>query len=405
MTLKIPQITQDELKRVLIVGCHLHKWQGEDVRGVFQEQGLVQLDPLNPAGRYHDLFFSARILNYKQGDFERTVYPEKLAFETYFHNLNAIYIEYFPLFYSQTLNREHLGRYYSRALKILEETHPDMLEQVLKYVQDHGPTRSSDLVDLGKADPKYAIWKTSRNSGTALELLWAMGKLAVIRDNCFRKMYDIIERYVDEAKVVEETFTEEDEQFLKLKLKLQSFPVTYIGKISVSKNGTVKTRKKLGFSLNKIVSMNDEDNRNKPSLVQLENDSTSFIIPSNWHHLSQEPLDDEMRAIGPLDPLIWDRNLNKLFDFEYVWEVYKKPKDRVWGYYVYPILYQGDFIGRFEVKFDSKLSILRFFNFQEEENVNVDPDMVDAYYRLVSRWKNMVGAGKVEYDSSIPFEH
>ncbi len=404
MTSKIPKITQDELKRVLIVGCHLHKWQGEDVRKVLQEQGLVQLDPLNPAGRYHDIFFSSRIPDYQQGEFERIVYLEKLAFETYFHNLNAISIEYFPLFYSQTLDREHLGRYYSRALKILEETHPEMLKQVLNYVQDHGPTRSSDLTNLGKADPKYAVWKTSRNSGTALELLWAMGKLAVIRDGNFRKIYDVIERYVEETRLVKETFTEEDEQLLKVELKLQSFPVIYIGKVSITKDGKVKTRKKVSFSLDNVLSNDMGEDRNQPSLVQLEKDSTSFIIPSNWHQLCQEPLDDEMRAIGPLDPIIWDRNLNKLFNFEYVWEVYKKPKDRIWGYYVYPLLYQGNFIGRLEVKYESKLSTLRFFNFQEEKGVIIDPAMTEAFNRLVSRWKNMVGADKVEYDNTIPFE-
>jgi len=164
MVLKIPEISNHELKRILLVGCHLHRWQSKEqdgIRKVIREQGFVQLDLINPASRYHDLFFSSRIHDYHQGEFERTVYPEKLVFETYFHNLNAIHIEHFPLFYSQTLDRNHLDRYYSRALRILEQTHPDMLDQVLNYVQKQGITRSSDLVSLGKADPKYAVWKTS----------------------------------------------------------------------------------------------------------------------------------------------------------------------------------------------------------------------------------------------------
>ncbi len=85
MTSKIPQITRDELKRVLIVGCHLHRWQGKgrnDITKVIREQGLVQLDPLNPAGRYHDLFFSSRIPDYRRGQFESLVYSEKVVFET-----------------------------------------------------------------------------------------------------------------------------------------------------------------------------------------------------------------------------------------------------------------------------------------------------------------------------------
>ncbi len=40
-----------------------------------------------------------------------------------------------------------------------------------------------------------------------------------------------------------------------------------------------------------------------------------------------------MRAIGPLDPLIHDRDLTEqVFNFEYRWEIYTPEKQRQWGY-------------------------------------------------------------------------
>ena len=46
--------------------------------------------------------------------------------------------------------------------------------------------------------------------------------------------------------------------------------------------------------------------------------------------------------IGPLDNLIWDRDLIRwLFDFDYTWEVYKPAEQRQYGHYVLPVLY-GD---------------------------------------------------------------
>ncbi|UCG01265.1 MAG: winged helix DNA-binding domain-containing protein [Candidatus Heimdallarchaeota archaeon] len=399
----IPHITQKELKRLLIVGCHLHRWQGNDVRKIIKEQGLIQLDPLNPAGRYHDYFFSSRIQDYQQGDYEKIAYSEKLIFESYFHNLNAIHVDFFPLFYSQTLGRDQLGRYYSRALKILEETHPDMLDQVLEYVRSHGITRGSDLTELGKADPKYAVWKTSRNSGTALELLWAMGKLAVLRDNNFRKTYDLIENYIEKSHLKKESYSEEEQRFMKLKLKIKSFPVTPTGKITIKKDGKIRFGKRIAISPEKLL-IGESTKDLLPSLVQLEDEGLGFIVPSNWENLCQQELDDEMRVIGPLDPLIWDRQLlNKLFSYEYVWEVYKKPKDRVWGYYVYPLFYSGDFIGRLEAKFETKSKILRLFNFQGESHLSVDENIKEAFQRLLTRWKFMVQAEGVENDETLPF--
>lgn len=405
MASKIPQITQEELKRVLIVGCHLHRWQNkgtDGIRKVIQEQGVVQLDPINPAGRYHDFFFSSRIPDYHQGEFERTVYPEKLVFETYFHNLNAIYIEYFPLFYSQKLDRDHLGRYYSRALRILEETHPDLLDQVLHYVQIHGVTRGSDLIELGKANPKYAVWKTNRNSGTALELLWAMGKLAVIRDNNFRKTYDLIDNYIEKSHLTKKSYTEEEQQFLKLKLKMKSFPVTPTGKITIKKDGKIRFGKKIAIPPEKLLIK--ESKEQKPTLVQLKDEVMGYIVPSNWRSLCQENLDEEMRVIGPLDPVIWDRQLlNKLFEYDYVWEVYKKPQDRKWGYYVYPLLYRGNFIGRLEAKYESKMLTLCLFNYQAEDHFSINSDSEEAFHRMLARWKRMLGAKEVEYDTTIPY--
>jgi uncharacterized protein YcaQ len=66
-----------------------------------------------------------------------------------------------------------------------------------------------------------------------------------------------------------------------------------------------------------------------------------------------------MRILAPLDPLLWDRKLvQQLFDFDYVWEVYKPASKRIWGYYVVPILHRGRLVGRFEGRRDDgKLQI------------------------------------------------
>ena len=59
--------------------------------------------------------------------------------------------------------------------------------------------------------------------------------------------------------------------------------------------------------------------------------------------------DGRMRILGPLDPLLWDRDLVRhAFGFDYVWEVYKPAPTRRWGWYVCPLLHEGRLVGRFE---------------------------------------------------------
>src|SRR5690606_1680953 len=65
--------------------------------------------------------------------------------------------------------------------------------------------------------------------------------------------------------------------------------------------------------------------------------------------------DGRMRVLGPLDALLWDRALVRhAFEFEYIWEVYKPAARRRWGYYVCPLLHDGQLVGRFEGQRDER---------------------------------------------------
>jgi uncharacterized protein YcaQ len=58
-------------------------------------------------------------------------------------------------------------------------------------------------------------------------------------------------------------------------------------------------------------------------------------MPTGLLKLLDAPL-PEPRVIflGPLDSLLWDRKaIRQIFDFDYIWEVYKPEKVRKWGYY------------------------------------------------------------------------
>ena len=64
--------------------------------------------------------------------------------------------------------------------------------------------------------------------------------------------------------------------------------------------------------------------------------------------------------LAPLDPLVWDRDLlERLFGFEYRWEVYVPAPKRRWGYYVLPLLYGDRFVGRIEPRVDRASGTLR----------------------------------------------
>jgi len=83
--------------------------------------------------------------------------------------------------------------------------------------------------------------------------------------------------------------------------------------------------------------------------------------------------------LAPLDNLLWNRKMNGwLFDFEYIWEVYKPKAQRRYGYYVLPVIYGERFIARFDPAFDKKTRRLTIQNWWWEADVKPDEQMEAA---------------------------
>src|SRR5690606_19331304 len=83
--------------------------------------------------------------------------------------------------------------------------------------------------------------------------------------------------------------------------------------------------------------------------VTVEGSRRDYLAPGGFADRTFPKDDGEMKILGPLDALMWDRKLvQNAFDFEYIWEVYKPADKRRWGYYVCPLLHEGELVGRFE---------------------------------------------------------
>lgn len=94
--------------------------------------------------------------------------------------------------------------------------------------------------------------------------------------------------------------------------------------------------------------------------VNIGSISTPFYIRSDQEELLNRILTKDQNfknasIIVTLDNLLWDRKLIKeLFGFEYVCELNKPAKERQFGYYVLPVLYNDKFIARFEPVYNKK---------------------------------------------------
>jgi uncharacterized protein len=87
------------------------------------------------------------------------------------------------------------------------------------------------------------------------------------------------------------------------------------------------------------------------------------------------PADVEPGGSVPFDNLLWDRAfLKRTFGFEHVIEIYKREHERVYGYYVLPLLRRDRLVGRVDLKHERADGVLRVKAFHPEPGVRGDLD-------------------------------
>jgi uncharacterized protein YcaQ len=135
-------------------------------------------------------------------------------------------------------------------------------------------------------------------------------------------------------------------------------------------------------------------------------DRTFFLRTEDLPQLHAVRSEPEPRAkaalVGALDNLLWDRNLLRwIFDFDFVWEVYKPAHERVYGYYVLPLLYGDRFVARLDPAFDHETRTLRIKNWWWEDDVHPDNAMRRAVVECFQDFMRYLGADEVRVSEEM----
>ena len=90
--------------------------------------------------------------------------------------------------------------------------------------------------------------------------------------------------------------------------------------------------------------------------------------------------------------------MKALFDFSYIWEVYKPVQDRQYGYYVLPILYGDQFVARFEPGRDKANGALVIKNWWWEPDVTLSKRMQSNLRDCFKQFLGYLGADGIQIE-------
>ena len=311
---------------------------------IFRRFGSIQFDPIDVAGRTHDLMLHARVAGYDPA-WCTELYERGQIFEAYNKGLSFVLASEFPWF------RAPLR---SRPPSVLAENRK-VAKRVLEQIRAEGPLSSLDFErERGTTVDWFGV--PTNTVRAVLEAYTSTGVLGLARREGNRRYYDLLERLLPADLRTRKVPLPE-----QLRHKMHSRYRAH-GLLGASSGGDVfgglgpakpdprwpsnpgRTALRQGLvDDGELVPVDVEGVRGK-----------RFVLREEVGLLEAPPESiPSVAFLPPFDPLVWDRGLlASLFEFDYVWELFHPPAKRRWGWYVLPILFGDRFVGRIEPRID-----------------------------------------------------
>jgi len=344
----------------------------EIVRRIFNRLGCIQFDTINVVGRNADLVLQSRVKDYSPKTLEKLLYEERSLIDGWDKMASIYPTTDWPFFRRR---RESMGANAHNRSEQAAKAAPG----ILVAIRQNGAMSSIEFKDDRKTDWSWAPTTVSR---AALEAMYLGGTLGIDHRVNTRRVFDLIGRLIPEEILKTPDPYPDDREHLKWHLlrRLGSMGLAMMktGEYWLGIHGGRKAADRRAG----IQSLVEEGLVTTLSIEEIP-DQEFYLRTEDFHRmgkLSAGELNSAKAAfIAPLDNLIWNRNqIGQLFDFSYIWEVYKPKKIREYGYYVLPVLYQDRLIARVDMRHDRKTNILNLIDWWWEAGVRRTPEMEAA---------------------------
>ncbi len=382
-------ITKKEARRFMLY--HLNLLNGKTLKGkdgimtYIKKVGCLQFDPLNIIAMNPHLVLQSRIQNYKTSMLHELLYKDRVLMDGWDKNMAIFPIE----------DRKYFKRYYDTAIDTHTWRDPEIVEYipVIREALKKGPSSSKDILLQHKVDWSWAPTSAAR---ALLDLMFFTGELMVYDKLKGRKIYDFTSNLLplELIEAVDPNISELEYHKWGILRRIEATGLLW-DKRSESFLGIKGLKSKERQAAFK--SLYEESLIEKIHIEGLKEEF--YVSKESLRSFSEinKKFHKRVQFIAPLDNLIWDRKLIKaLFDFDYKWEVYTPEKDRKFGYYVLPILYGDEFIGRIEPVMDRKNNRLII------KGLWLDKYPCKAFKKAMNEFMNFLGINCILYGDKTP---
>jgi len=340
--------------------------------------GCVQFDPIDVCGRNAELVLQSRVKGFTKNMLHELLYVNRTLVDYYDKVMSIFPVEDWPFF--ERTRKRNVDDPYSSSDEL-----KTYINLVREYIAANGPMTSSDI----ESDKKIRWpWGYSPIVRAALETLYFQGELIIYQKRVNRKQYDFAQRHISPQYLLAQDPNQTLEEYQAWHVRRRTDGV-----------GLMWNRPSDAFL--EIIGLNAASRTQaydallkSGDIIELQVEGIRwplYMDSSKMELLEIAMTDQELMPrcefLAPLDNIMWDRKLiEALFGYYYRWEIYTPAAKRQYGYYVLPILYGEELIGRIEPAYDKQAKALTIRNVWYEPGKKLPKKTLDKAISAFERF-------------------
>jgi uncharacterized protein YcaQ len=373
------------------------RWRGIDgTEQAMREMEYLQLDPLQIIARSQDITLNSRVLDYRPMLWEEVTYGQRKFFD-WGGWLAVRAMEELP-HWRVIMRRE--GASDSR-LRAVATDHADAIIEMRNILRERETVSNRDF-DMATRK-RTNSYRGRKDSALALNYLWHTGEVMTHHRDRFERVYTLTENVAPAHLIYESSDDEADRYILQ-----KEFAFSGLTRVSRTQDSYRRgqpdqaARKLLDTMLadGEVIEVQVEGWKAKQYALgrdaEVLRELSAGRIPKAWTPLETDTT-QEVVFLAPLDPVSARGRAKVLFDFDYVWEVYKPEHQRKFGYYTLPVLWGDRLVARFDSKLDRTTNTFIVLGFWlEDESLGTDEAFAEALACGFARFVTFLGADRLD---------
>ena len=347
-----------------------------EVAAAVARLSAVQLDSISTVDRSHRIALASRVGTYRRGTVSKLLDRGQL-FEYWAHEACLLPIADWPV-YRHAMVNDGSHPWWGAII----EKEPELAAQILGEIRERGPLGSRHF----EGERQAGMWN-QKPAKRMLEALWTAGELVVAGRQGFQRLYDLPERVLpDEVLGAPVPGADEYLRTLVVRAVRARGALTESGVVEHNRlrGGVARIRPYVDHLVaNGVLERVAVADGGAPVLVEAGAEvgargSGAAVL------------------LSPFDNLLWDRPFaQRVIGFDHLIEVYKRPHERQYGYYVLPFLHADRIVGRADLKTDREAGELRLQAFHPEPKVRWTAARDEALVTALGRLADAVGASTI----------